>query len=75
MEPGPSRSLRGLILRADALLVVFAMAVAYLLHAFLRNTLGFFRAPAGPSGFILLGYLALHGWAVARREPRVRMSA
>ena len=62
MEPGPSRSLRGLILRADALLVVFAMAVAYLLHAFLRNTLGFFRAPAGPSGFILLGYLALPLW-------------
>ncbi len=56
------RSLRGLILRADAVLVVFAMAAAFLLHALLRDTLGFFRDPAGPAGFILLGYLALPLW-------------
>ena len=56
------RSLRGLVLRADAVLVIFAMAMAYLLHSLLRNTFGFFRAPAGPSGFILLGYLALPLW-------------
>jgi exopolysaccharide biosynthesis polyprenyl glycosylphosphotransferase len=56
------RSLRGLILRADAVLAILAMAIAYLLHALLRDTLGFFRAPASPSGFILLGYLALPIW-------------
>jgi exopolysaccharide biosynthesis polyprenyl glycosylphosphotransferase len=56
------RSLRGLILRADALLVILAMAIAYLLHALLRDTFGFFRATAEPSGFILLGYLALPLW-------------
>jgi exopolysaccharide biosynthesis polyprenyl glycosylphosphotransferase len=43
-------------------LVVFAMAAAYLLHALFRNILDFFRAPAGPEGFILLGYLALPLW-------------
>ncbi len=56
------RSLRGVILRADALLVVLAMANAYLLHALLRSSFGFFRAAAGASGFILLGYLALPLW-------------
>jgi exopolysaccharide biosynthesis polyprenyl glycosylphosphotransferase len=56
------RSLRGLFLRADAVLVVVAMAVAYLLHALLRDTYGFFREAAGPAGFILLGYLALPLW-------------
>ena len=56
------RSLRGLILRADAILVVVAMVGAFLLHALLRNTLGFFRAPADPAGFVLLGYLALPLW-------------
>jgi len=56
------RSLRGLILRADAVLVILAMVGAFLLHALLRDTLGFFRAPAGPTGFILLGYLALPIW-------------
>ncbi|MBN2575583.1 MAG: sugar transferase [Deltaproteobacteria bacterium] len=56
------RSLRGLFLRADAVLVVVAMAAAYLLHALLRDKFGFFREPAGPAGFILLGYLALPLW-------------
>jgi exopolysaccharide biosynthesis polyprenyl glycosylphosphotransferase len=57
-----SRSIRGLILRADALLVILAMAGAYLLHELLRDRFGFFRAPAQPSGFILLGYLVLPLW-------------
>jgi exopolysaccharide biosynthesis polyprenyl glycosylphosphotransferase len=56
------RSLRGVILRADAALTVLAMVIAYLLHALLRNTFGFFHEAAGPSGFILLGYLALPLW-------------
>ena len=38
------------------------MAAAYLLHALLRDKFGFFRAPAEPAGFILLGYLALPLW-------------
>jgi exopolysaccharide biosynthesis polyprenyl glycosylphosphotransferase len=58
------RSLRGLVLRTDALLVILAMAGAYLLHALLHNTFGFLRAPAGPSGFILLAYLAIPIWLV-----------
>jgi exopolysaccharide biosynthesis polyprenyl glycosylphosphotransferase len=56
------RSLRGLILRADAVLVVVAMVGAYFMHALLRESFGFFREPAGPAGFILLGYLALPLW-------------
>lgn len=56
------RSLRGLVLGADAALVALAMVAAYFLHALLRDTLGFFRAPAGPAGFVLLGYLALPLW-------------
>ena len=56
------RSLRGLFLRADAVLIVVAMAAAYLLHALLRDSFGFFREAAGPAGFILLGYLALPLW-------------
>jgi exopolysaccharide biosynthesis polyprenyl glycosylphosphotransferase len=55
-------SLRGIVLRADALLVILAMASAYLSHALLHNVFGFLRAPAGPSGFILLGYLAIPIW-------------
>lgn len=62
MNSSKLRSFRGLVLRADAVLVVLAMVGAYLLHALLRNTFGFFRAPAGISGFILLGYLALPLW-------------
>jgi exopolysaccharide biosynthesis polyprenyl glycosylphosphotransferase len=56
------RSTRGLILRADALLVIVAMATAYLLHALLRNTFGFFREAAEPAAFVLLAYLALPLW-------------
>jgi exopolysaccharide biosynthesis polyprenyl glycosylphosphotransferase len=56
------RSLRGLVLRTDALLVILAMASAYLLHALLHNTFGFLRATAGASGFILLAYLAIPIW-------------
>lgn len=56
------RSLRELILRTDALLVILAMASAYLLHALLHPVFHFLRAPAGASGFILLGYLAIPIW-------------
>jgi len=56
------RSIRGLVLRTDALLVILAMAASYMLHDLLRDTFGFFRAPAQASGFILLGYLALPLW-------------
>ncbi len=43
-------------------MVILAMACAYLLHTFLRGSLGLLRAPAGASGFILLGYLAMPIW-------------
>lgn len=56
------RSSRRLVLQADALMVILAMACAYLLHTFLRGSLGLLRAPAGASGFILLGYLAMPIW-------------
>jgi exopolysaccharide biosynthesis polyprenyl glycosylphosphotransferase len=56
------RPLREVILRADALLVILAMASAYLVHTFLHHVFGFLRAPAGPAGFILLGYLAIPIW-------------
>lgn len=56
------RSLRGLVLRVDALMVILAMASAYLLHAAVYNVSGLVRAPANPSGFILLAYLALPIW-------------
>jgi exopolysaccharide biosynthesis polyprenyl glycosylphosphotransferase len=56
------RSTRGLVLRADALLVILAMASAYLLHSLLHETFGFLRATPGAPGFILLGYLAIPIW-------------
>jgi exopolysaccharide biosynthesis polyprenyl glycosylphosphotransferase len=62
MNSAGSRSLRGLIQLADVVLLVLAMVSAYGLHALLRTSFGFFRAPAGSSGFILLGYLALPLW-------------
>ena len=56
------RSMRRLVLRADALLVILAMASAYFLHAVLFEIFRFLRAPAEPAGFILLGYLAIPIW-------------
>jgi exopolysaccharide biosynthesis polyprenyl glycosylphosphotransferase len=47
---------------ADALLVALAMFAAYAAHALLWPHVGFMKPPAGPSGFILLAYLALPVW-------------
>ena len=58
------RSPRTLIQAADALLVVLAMFVAFALHSLLWPRFTFFRAPAGPEGFILLAYLALPLWVL-----------
>jgi exopolysaccharide biosynthesis polyprenyl glycosylphosphotransferase len=53
---------RSLILRCDAIMVLIAMAGSFSLHALLRHSFGAFRAAAGPSGFVLLAYLALPVW-------------
>jgi exopolysaccharide biosynthesis polyprenyl glycosylphosphotransferase len=60
---GP-RTPRALVRLADALSVVLAMLAAYTLHALLWRHVGFIKAPADASGFVLLAYLAMPVWLV-----------